>query len=166
MGPATPVLDTATSELLDLRFEGAPDLPQNYNHDPAAYDPVSGSLLRFAIGGKYAGKADLEGLWIFDTAGGRARKSAAGHPEGKHGGGNTMAYDALNREILLFLSSGAWRYDREKDAWDKAGDGGAVYMVAFDPQHNVFLASIGPGTLAAFRFRNVPAGTRAFYGLR
>ncbi len=166
MGPTTVALDTATSKLVDVTFEGAPDLPQNYNHDPVAYDPVSGLLLRFVIGGKYAGKPDLEGLWLFDPAGGKARKSGAGHPEGKHGGGNCMVYDSLNREVLLFLSSGMWRYDREKDVWEKvAGEGAQVYVADFDPQHNVFLALI-QGGLSAYRFKSVPAGTKAFTGAK
>ncbi len=165
MGPTTVAVDTATTALVDLKFEGAPDLSHNYNHDPAAYDPVSGLLLRFVVGGKYKGKPDLEGLWLFDVAGGKVRRSKAGHPEGKHGGANCMVYDPLNREILLFLTSGAWRYDREKDAWEKVGDGADLYGVDVDPQHNVFLGLV-KGSLAAYRYKAVPAGTRAYYGPR
>jgi len=163
MGPTTVAIDTATSKLVDLTFEGAPDLRENYNHDPVAFDPVSGLLLRFVVGGKYKGKPELEGLWLFDVAGGKARKSKAEQPEGKHGGGNCMVYDPLNREVILFLSSGAWRYDREKDVWEKAGDGGEPYVVDVDPQHNVFLGLVGD-SLAAYRYKAVPAGTKAYYG--
>ena len=76
-----------------------------------------------------------------------------------------MVYDPLNREVLLFLTSGAWRYDREKDAWEKAGDGADLYVVDVDPQHNVFLGLV-QGSLAAYRYKAVPAGTRAYYGAR
>ena len=164
MGPSTVGVDTGTSKLVELKFEGAPDLKENYNHDPVAFDPVSGQILRFVTpGNKYKDKPELEGLWLFDVAGGKARKSKAGHPEGKHGPGSSMVYDSLNREIVLFLSSGAWRYDREKDAWERVGEGPEPYVVDFDPQHNVCLGLVA-GTLAAYRVRVVPAGTKAFYG--
>jgi len=162
MGPSTVALDTSTSKLVDLTFEGAPELKENYNHDPVAFDPVSGLLLRFVTpGNKYKDKPDLEGLWLFDVAGGKAWKSKAGHPAGKHGPGSSMAYDSLNREVILFLSSGAWRYDREKDAWERLGEGPEPYVVDFDPQHNVFLGLVG-GTLAAYRTKAVALGTKAF----
>jgi hypothetical protein len=85
-------------------------------------------------------------------------------PEGAHDGGNAMAYDSLNKEVVLFHSTAAWRYDREKDEWAKAADGDfKVYVVDYDPQHNVFLA-LKNYQICAFRLKSVPAGTKAFYG--
>lgn len=164
MGPATVSIDTSTAKLVDLAFEGAPDLKENYNHDPVAFDPVSGQILRFVTpGNKYKEKPEIQGLWLFDVAGGKARKSKAGHPEGKHGPGSSMAYDSLNRAVVLFLSTGAYRYDREKDEWERVGEGPEPYVVDFDPQHNIFLGLV-QDQLAAYRVKNVVPGTRAFFG--
>lgn len=166
MGPTTQAIDTAAGDLVNLRFEGLPNLSGNYNHDPAGYDPVSGLVLRSVrAGNAYKNAPDLWGVWLMDPAKGVARKARSGLPEGAHGGGNAMDYDALNREVVLFLKTGAWRYLREKETWEKVADGELdVYVVGYDPQHNVFLASRGWGTFSALRLKNVPAGTRAFYG--
>ena len=103
-------------------------------------------------------------------AGGTATKSKSSLPAGDFGrGGNGMLFDSLNREVVLFLSSGAWLYDRAKDEWTKSADGDfgkTFYVVDYDPQHNVFLGSGGESgrALSAFRLKNAPAGTKAFYG--
>jgi hypothetical protein len=172
MGPATVVIDTANNKLVDVAFAGAPPLPEKYLHDPMVYDPVSGLLIRWAGPGydSYKRKPENAGLWLFDMAGGKATKSKSGLPAGGYGGGgNGLVFDSLNREVVLFLSSGAWLYDRAKDEWTKAADGDfskLYYVVDYDPQHNVFLGSGGEGgrALSAFRLKNVPVGTKAFYG--
>jgi HEAT repeat protein len=164
MGPVTWALDTATNKLVDLKFDGAPPLPEKYLHEPAGYDPVSGLIVRWAGGGGRR-KPENQGLWLFDVAGGKAAKSKGPLPAGEYGGGNAMAWDACNRELVLFLSTGVWRYDRAKDEWEKAADGdGKIYVVDYDPQHNVFLALRPPGSLVAFRLKGVAPGTKAFYG--
>jgi RNA polymerase sigma factor (sigma-70 family) len=164
MGPSTLAVDTATTKLVDLKFEGAPDLPFNSTKDDAAYDPVSGQILRTTGGGAYT-KPEMKGLlWLFDVGAGQCRKSKAGIPEGSPENAMPMAYDSLNREVVLLHSTAAWRYDREKDEWAKAAAGDfQVYIVDYDAQHNVFLG-LWNYNLCAFRLKNVPAGTKAFYG--
>src|SRR6185295_1753994 len=109
--------------------------------------------------------ADQLGLWLFDSANGTCRRAKTPFPEGKSNGGTSMCYDSLNREVLLFLCSGTWRYQRDKESWDRvANDDGNVYIVDFDVQHNVFLARCGGFGIYAYRFKNVPIGTRAFFG--
>lgn len=166
MGPVTSVIDTATTRLVDLPFEGAPNMPVHYKRHPTAFDPVSGLVLRYFVPDpRHKQPADQLGLWLFDSANGTCRRAKTPFPEGTSNGGTSMCYDSLNREVLLFLSSGTWRYQRDKEAWDRvANEDGKVYIVDFDVQHNVFLARCGGFAIYAYRFKNVPVGTKAFFG--
>jgi len=146
-------------------------IKDRYPPDPQAYDPVADVVLRCCWGEK--GEQDLTGLWIFDQAGKSCRKSASPLPDPQDPQAKAyglqqrtgIAYDPLNREVLFLMFSGAWRYDRAKDSWEQAatGDGSLYVTHGVDPQHNVLLA-IRSRQLCAFRYKNVPEGTTAYYG--
>ncbi|PCJ60539.1 MAG: hypothetical protein COA79_08175 [Planctomycetota bacterium] len=167
MGPKTDVLNTHDGHLVKLPFSGAPKLSRNYNHDPVAYDPVTGYILRTVNKNKYKDQS-LFGLWIFDPSKKKAWKSKAGLLPGVTPPGNTFVYDSLNKRMVLFLANGVWIYEREKDAWKQVSDlklKRPPYAVNFDPQHNVFIGLFGR-KLSAFRLKNVALKTKSFYGLK
>ncbi len=167
MGPTCTMIDVGTHELVDINFAGAPNLNQSYAHDPTVFDPVSGMILRGVQHGTKHAKLpkDQFGMWLFDPAAGVARQSKSPLPSPVAESRRWMHYDSLNREIIYLSPDGAHRYDRKADAWEKVADGDcSVYItLGFDPQHNVFLGWWG-GNLLAFRHKNAPEGTRAFYG--
>jgi hypothetical protein len=86
-----------------------------------------------------------------------------------------LVYDSLNREMILIggvsrdtkQTMPTCRWDRKAERWinletkdiGKLGVGQGTCV--FDPEHNVILELISG---AAYRYKNVPAGTRAFCG--
>ncbi|GEM_PF-3218567 len=167
MGPTTTVIDAATAGLVDRKIEGLPRLHEYYVFEAAGYDPVSDRLLREV---KQHSKRQHQppedfGVWLLDLAAGKARKSQSPLPEGKSSQGMQMVFDTLNRELVLLRSTGAFTYDRAGDAWRKvSGEDCHVRVFDYDPQHNVFIGLRPISQLVAFRLKNVPAGTKAFYG--
>lgn len=108
-------------------------------------------------------------MWMLNTETLTATKTKQDPPGNKMGSGTQMLFDSLNRKIMLFRTEGAHVYDREKDGWRKVADGDRwFYVYDFDPQHNVFLGSGGTHNmrLVAFRLKNVPIGTKAFFGTK
>ncbi len=163
LGPAIQAVDGSTGQSVELKYQDAPDIKDIYPPDPQAYDPVSDCVLHApSDSGKGVGPASL---WLFDQARRLARKSASPLPGELNHNAQGMAYDSLNRQIVLFLPNGAWRYDRDKDDWAKVADGacGVYLTVGFDPQHNVFLG-FKDNRLQAFRLGLVTQGVKAFYG--
>ncbi|HOX08985.1 MAG TPA: HEAT repeat domain-containing protein, partial [Planctomycetota bacterium] len=167
MGPVTDVIDTRTASLISLPFKGLPRLQAFYVFDAAGYDPVADLVLREVKNHKkHTGQPPENfGVWLMDPGTGTARKSKSPLPEGERGSqGLQMVFDSLNRDLILLRSTGAYAYDRETDTWRKAADGNfGVTVFDFDPQHNVFIG-LRSNQMVAFRLKNVPVGTKAFFG--
>jgi hypothetical protein len=168
MGPKTTVIESSTRQLLDLQIEGLPRLHEYYVFEAAGYDPINDTLLRQVVQHRKREKqpANDFGLWLIDLKNGQARKSRSLLP-GKRGSGQGLqiVFDNLNRELVLMRTDGAYIYDRVNDDWQKVMDGDCSMLVFdYDPQHNVFLGLKPIGRFMAFRLKNVPRGTQAFYG--
>ena len=173
-GATTQVIDTADARLKELEFEGLPGgLDAFYVHEMAGYDPVSDLILReIREHGFKRGRQPEEdfGLWLLDPANGTARKARNPLPGGRannNPSGTQLMFDNLNREMIAFRDSGAYVFERPTESWRKIADGDRwFYVHAFDPQHNVFIGSGGRFNLwlAAFRLKDVPEGTKAFFG--
>jgi hypothetical protein len=96
-----------------------------------------------------------------------------GSPNKQNMGG--LVYDSLSREMILIGGVSretkqpmpTCRYDRVAGRWidleakDLGQMGVGQGTCVFDPEHNVILEVISG---AAYRYKKVPAGTRAFYG--
>ena len=167
MGPVTDAIDTRTKNLVKLPFAGLPRLHAFYVFEAAGYDPVADLVLREVRNHKKrAGQTPEDfGVWLMGPGTGTARKSKSPLPEGERGSqGMQMVFDSLNRDLTVLRSTGAYAYDRETDTWRKAADGNFQMVVFdFDPQHNVFIG-LRSGKMVAFRLKNVPVGTKAFFG--
>src|SRR5262249_13915192 len=114
-------------------------------------------------------------LLLYDRAENSYRLSAAklpGNPSKQVLGG--LVYDSLNREMVMIggvsKETGAFptcRFDRDKDKWidleakNLGRMGVGQDTCVFDPEHNVIIELI---TGTAYRLRQIPAGTKAFYG--
>jgi HEAT repeat protein len=167
-GEGIGLVDAATHKT--FLSKGPDRMPSWDQYRPPAfvYDPVSQKVL--------CTHPDLNWkLLIYDRKTNAYRLTETpppGMPNKQIMGG--LVYDSLNREIILIggsrKESGVMptcRYDRMKDRWIDlevkelgkmgVGQGTCVY----DPEHNVILEPISG---AAYRYRNVPIGTRAFYG--
>jgi len=149
--------------------KGPTEMPRLDHYPPPAfaYDPVSRLVMcahpkidwRLAL---YSAEADT------------FRWSAARLPE-PHDVHllSGLVYDSLNREMILLGGVDkehdrmqTYLYDRKANQWadlharDPGNLGGRTGLTVFDPEHNVFLGIHGGG----YRYRNVPVGTKAFYG--
>jgi len=168
-GKGVGVLDVKTrrTELVKAPAE-MPSWDQ-YRPPAFAYDPVAKKLLctHPDLGWK---------LLTYDLAANTFRLSEAAYPGSPNkqimGG---LVYDSLNREMILIggvsretkQKMPTCRLDRTADRWIDleakelglmgVGQGTCVY----DPEHNVILDVI---TGAAYRYKSVPAGTRAYLG--
>jgi hypothetical protein len=142
---------------------------EQYRPPAFAYDPVARRLLCMHpdLGWK---------LLTYDPQANHYAVSTApypGEPSKQIMGG--LVYDSLNRAMILIGGVGredkkimpTCLYDREKERWvdleakglGKLGVG--LGTCVYDPEHNVILE---PATGAAYRYQQVPVGTRAYYG--
>jgi hypothetical protein len=162
------VVDAATRKTYLARApEKMPPWDQ-YRPPAFAYDPAARKLLctHPDLGWK---------LLLYDRSDNSYRLTEApppGKPNKQIMGG--LVYDSLNREMILVGGVGketgampTCRYDRKKDCWvdlevkDLGKMGVGQGTCVYDPEHNVVLEPISG---AAYRYRDVPVGARAFYG--
>lgn len=168
-GKGIGVLDVATRRTALLKAPEAMPSWDQYRPPAFAYDPVAKRLL--------CTHPDLQWkLLSYDFAANRfqlADTPYPGHPNKQIMGG--LVYDCLNREMILIggfardtkQAMPTCRLDRQGDRWVdlNAKDLGLMGVgqgtCVFDPEHNVILDVI---TGAAYRYKDVPVGTRAFCG--
>lgn len=168
-GKGIGVLDVKTRQTQLLK---APDdMPSwdQYRPPAFAYDPVGQQLL--------CTHPDLKWqLLSYDPAKNTykiADKPYPGVPNKQVMGG--LVYDSLNRDMIMIggvsrdtkQAMPSCRYDRRTGAWIDlqakdlgqlgVGQGTCVY----DPEHNIIFDVI---TGATYRYKSVPAGTKAYYG--
>ncbi|OAI46379.1 hypothetical protein AYO44_02110 [Planctomycetaceae bacterium SCGC AG-212-F19] len=168
-GKGIGVLDVATRRTQLLPAPEAMPSWDQYRPPAFAYDPVAKRLL--------CTHPDLQWkLLSYDFATSRFQISEMaypGQPSKQIMGG--LVYDSLNREMILIggvtrdtkQAMPTCRLDRKSDRWvdlqakDLGLMGSGVGTCVFDPEHNVIL-DVYYG--AAYRYKDVPVGTRAFLG--
>jgi hypothetical protein len=140
---------------------------EQYRPPAFAFDPVGHQLLVLHP------ELDWK-LLVYDRKEGRfsqLKDRYPGEPSKQIMGG--LVYDCLNREMILIGGNDkgkvmpTCRFERRSRSWEDVNAknvgllGHGLGTCVFDPEHNVIL-DVFSG--AAYRFKNVPVGTRGFVG--
>jgi hypothetical protein len=168
-GKGVGVLDVKSRKTELLKAPDAMPSWDQYRPPAFAYDPIAKTLLCM--------HPDLQWRLLSynftRNAFHQSDKAYPGSPNKQIMGG--LVYDSLNREMILIggvtrdtkQAMPTCRYDRKADHWIELDANGLGLMgtgqgtCVFDPEHNVILDVISG---AAYRYKNVPVGRRAFYG--